>query len=256
MEKKQKKKITRDDMLRILDTCYEKSKDGLGKLSPPIEQLAEDYLKKDKDPKVACKKMLKNQIKKCTTSGVMTGFGGAIILPITIPANISSVLYVQMRMVSCTAYMAGLDLDADQVQTFVFACLAGVSVNEVVKQTGIKFGMKVAEKGIEKIPGRALVKINQKIGFRFLTKFGEKGIINLGKLLPGVGAAINGVLDYTETKIIADRAYKMFFEGDFTAGEKPEDEITDEELDEVIEAEVVEIDDIKNDAQSYESLEE
>ena len=37
----------------------------------------------------------------------------------------------------------------------------------------------------------------------------------MGKLVPGVGAVINGGLDYAETKVIGDRAYKAFFEGDF-----------------------------------------
>lgn len=156
------------------------------------------------------------------TSGFITGFGGFIVMPVTIPANVGSVLYVQMRMIACTAYLAGYDLNSDQVQTFVYACLAGVSVNGVVKQAGIKVGVKMAEKAIQKIPGKALTKINQKIGFRFITKFGEKGIVNLGKMIPGVGAVINGGLDLVETKIIADRAYKMFFEGDFSAGEKEE----------------------------------
>lgn len=179
--------------------------------------------------------MLKNQIAKCTTSGFITGFGGAITMPVTIPANIGSVLYVQMRMIACTAYLAGFDLNCDQVQTFVYACLAGVSVNGVVKQAGIKVGVKMAKQAIQKIPGKALTKINQKIGFRFITKFGEKGIVNLGKLLPGVGAVINGGLDFAETKIIADRAYKMFFEGDFSAGGYSDDEIVlDEEMEDIV----------------------
>ena len=37
----------------------------------------------------------------------------------------------------------------------------------------------------------------------------------MGKLVPGVGAVINGGLDYAETKVIGNRAYKAFFEGDF-----------------------------------------
>lgn len=69
-----------------------------------------------------------------------------------------------------------------------------------------------------------LTKINQKVGFRFITKFGTKGIINLGKMLPGVGAVIGGVLDLVETKVIANRAYKWFMEGDF-ADEKQEEKI-------------------------------
>ena len=216
------KLITQADVMKMLDTCYDKALHGINKVSPPIEQFANEYVRKAKDPQKAAKIMLKNQIAKCTTSGFITGFGGVVTLPVSIPANIGSVLYVQIRMIACTAYLAGYDLNADQVQTFIYACLAGVSVNGVVKNAGIKVGVMVAEKAIQKIPGKALTKINQKIGFRFITKMGEKGIVNLGKMIPGVGAVINGGLDFAETKIIADRAYKMFFEGDFSAGD-PED---------------------------------
>lgn len=221
---KKKKIFTQEDVMKMLDTCYEKSKYGISKVSPPVEQFAEDYLKKNEDPKIAAKEMLKNQIAKCTTSGFITGFGGAITMPVSIPANVGSVLYVQMRMIACTAYLAGYDLNSDQVQTFVYACLAGVSVNEVIKQAGIKVGVKVANSVISKIPGKTLVKINQKVGFRFITKFGQKGVVNLSKLVPGVGALISGGLDFVETKVIADRAYKMFFEGDFSNGDVSKEE--------------------------------
>ena len=185
-------------------------------VSPSVEELAKDYLSKYSTKQQACKAMLNNQIIKCTTSGFITGFGGIITLPVTVPANIGSVLYVQMRMIACTAYMAGFELNSDQTQTFVYACLAGVSVNKLVKQAGIKFGVKFANGLIKKIPGKVLTKINQKVGFRFITKFGSKGIINLGKLVPGVGAVIGGGLDLVETKAISARAYKWFFEGDFS----------------------------------------
>ena len=168
--------------------------------------------------------MINNQIIKCTTSGFITGFGGVITMPVTLPANIGSVLYVQMRMIACTAYMAGFELNSDQTQTFVYACLAGVSVNKLVKQAGIKFGVKFANGLIKKIPGKVLTKINQKVGFRFITKFGSKGIINLGKLVPGVGAVIGGGLDLVETKTISSRAYKWFFEGDFSGDQDSADD--------------------------------
>lgn len=224
------KLISQEDMMKALDVCYDKTLNGIQKISPPIDQFAEDYLKKHPNKEKAAKAMLKNQIAKCTTSGFITGFGGAITLPVTIPANIGSVLYVQMRMVACTAHMAGYDLRSDQVQTFVYACLAGVSVNAAVKRVGIQAGEKAALAAIKKIPGSVLTKINQKIGYRFITKFGTKGVINLGKLVPGVGAVINGGFDLVETKIIADRAYKMFFKGDFTAGDKEADTIDAEDF--------------------------
>lgn len=220
MGDKNKKIISEEDIFKMLNACYDKVLNGIKNVSPSIENFANDYLEKEINKEKAVKAMLKNQIMKCTTSGFITGFGGLITMPITIPANVGSVLYVQMRMIACTAYLAGYDLKSDQVQTFVYACLAGVSINEVIKQTGIKLGIKLATKTIDKIPGKVLTKINQKIGFRFITKFGQKGLINLGKLVPGIGAVVSGGLDYVETKVIADRAYKMFFEGDFSVGEK------------------------------------
>lgn len=129
--------------------------------------------------------------------------------------NIANVLYVQMRMIACCAYMAGYDLKSDQTQTLVYACLAGVAVNQILKKAGIKLGEKVAVKMVEKILGKVVISINKKIGFRLITKFGNTGIVNLGKLVPGVGAVVGGSLDYLETKIIAERAYKWFFENNF-----------------------------------------
>lgn len=223
-EKEKKTVIAQEDVMKILDSCYEKCLNGIPKVSPSVEEMANDYLKKYKTKEEACKAMIRNQITKCATSGFITGFGGFITMPVTLPANITSVIYVQMRMIACTSYMAGFDLDSDQTQTFVYACLAGVAVNNVIKQAGIKFGVKFANGLIKKIPGKVLTKINQKVGFRFVTKFGTKGIINLGKLIPGVGAVIGGGLDLVETKIIAERSYKWFFEHDFSINKKDNEE--------------------------------
>lgn len=226
-EQENKKLLSQEDIMKLLDSCYEKCLHGVPRVSPGVESLANDYLKKYPAKDEACKAMLRNQIAKCTTSGFVAGFGGIITMPVTLPANVGSVLYVQMRMIACVAYMNGYELNSDQTQTFVYACLAGIAVNELIKQAGIKFGIKFANGLIKKIPGKVLTKINQKVGFRFITKFGTKGIVNLGKMLPGVGAVIGGGLDLVETKVIANRAYKWFFEGDFTDEKQAEEVIVD-----------------------------
>ena len=202
--------FTQEDIMKTLNTLYKKTVDGLGAVSPPVSDLAKDYLKMNSNVDTATQIMQAAQIAKCTTSGFVTGFGGLLALPVTVPANITSVLYVQMRMIACTAHMAGYDLKSDQVQTFVYACLAGITVNELVKKFGIQFGQKMAMAGIKKIPGKVLTQINQKVGFRLVTKFGEKGLVNLGKMIPIVGAVVGGGVDLVETKAIADRAYEMF----------------------------------------------
>lgn len=220
-----KELVSEQDIMKFLDEAYKKVLDGIPRVSPPVKTFAEDYLKKHKTKEAACKSMMKNQIIKCTTSGAIAGFGGLITLPVTLPANIANVLYVQMRMIACTAYMAGYELNSDQTQTFVYACLAGVAVNQLLKKVGIKIGEKIFDNLIDKIPGRVLNAINKKVGMRLLTKYGTKGAINLGKLIPGVGAAIGGGLDFFETKIIANRAYKWFFENNLEINDDTEEDI-------------------------------
>lgn len=217
--------VPQQDVMAVLDSCYKKCLNGIPKVSPNIEDMANDYLRKYATKELACQAMLKNQITKCATSGFITGFGGIVTMPVTIPANVTSVLYVQMRMIACTAYMAGFELDSDETQTFVYACLAGVTVNELVKGYSVKLGVKFANELIKKIPGEALREVNKKVGFRLLTKYGETGVVNLAKLLPGVGAVVGGGVNLVETKIIAKRSYKWFFKHDFSVDSKNKDGI-------------------------------
>lgn len=225
-----KKTITEENILKVLSTLYDKSKNGIPLVSKPVETVAKEYLEKYPDKQKAAKKMLNVQVAKCATSGFITGFGGLITMPVTIPADLSSVLYVQMRMIACAACIGGYNLNDDEVQAFVFACLAGVSVNEVAKKFGIRLGEKLAEQGIKKIPGKVLISINKKVGFRLVTKFGEKGLINIGKMIPIVGAVINSGFDLGETKLIANRAYKMFIMKDYSSIDDSTEDLVDVEV--------------------------
>ena len=218
-------KISQEEIMQLLDKLYDQCIHGIAKVSPPIEKLANDYLAKSKDVDTAAKKFVNYQIAKCTTSGFITGLGGLITLPVAIPANVGSVIYVQMRMITCLAYMGGYDTDSDQVQTLVYACLAGISIDQILKQAGIQFGNKFAMAMVKKITGEVLTKINQKVGFRFVTKFGTKGIVNIGKAVPVVGGMISGGFDFVETKVIANRAYKMFINGDFNVSSEDDEKV-------------------------------
>ena len=209
--------MNQEKVMQVLDSIYGQVVNGIGKVSKPVDVMANDYISKYPDKEIAIRKMLRNQVTKCTVTGVMTGIGGAITLPVAVSADVASVLYVQMRMIAATAHICGYKLDSDQTQTFVYACLAGVSIDKVLSDAGIKFGTKFAEVMIKKIPGETLANINQKVGFRFITKFGEKGVVNLGKMIPAVGGVVGGGFNLVETRIIANRAYKSFYKDDLSA---------------------------------------
>lgn len=222
------KTFTQEDIMDLLDKLYEQCIDGIDKIgvkkiSKPISDLADDYLNKYDDIETASKKFINYQLTKCTTSGFLTGLGGLITLPVAIPANVGSVLYVQMRMIAALAYMGGYDLKSDQVQTLVYATLAGVAIGGPIKKAGINVGEKVAIAIVDKIPATTLKTINQKVGFRLFTKFGSKGVVNLGKVVPVAGGFISGGFDFVETKAIAKRAHKLFINGElYTVSDEPD----------------------------------
>lgn len=46
MNSKEKKPVmTEEDIMKLLDSCYEKCLNGIPKVSPSVEKLANDYLK-------------------------------------------------------------------------------------------------------------------------------------------------------------------------------------------------------------------
>ena len=66
-KKEKKKLVTQEDIMKMLDTCYDKSLHGINKVSPPIEQFANDYLKKKK----ATKEMLKIRLLNAPLRGLL-----------------------------------------------------------------------------------------------------------------------------------------------------------------------------------------
>ena len=139
-----------------------------------------------------------------------------------------------MRMVAAIAKIGGYDVRSDQVQTLVYMCLTGTAITDIAKQAGIKIGEKMLVAAVKKIPGNVLIKINQRIGFRLLTKFGEKGVINLGKMVPLAGGVIGGAFDVATTSAIAKNAIRMFIQGE-DAEDGATTEAEAEELVEIIE---------------------
>ena len=209
--------IPQEKMLKALDWSYEATLNGLPG-QKTVDDLVEDYLSKY-DKETAIKKLVNFQTTKAAVSGFVTGFGGVITMPAALPLNVTTVILFQMRMIAAIAKIRGYDLRSDQVQTFVYATLAGTSVADIMKKTGIVFGNKLAIGLIKKIPGKALTKINQAVGFRLATKFGSKGLINLGKMVPVVGAGVGGVFDTATTRTIAGLANKTFTEAGINLGD-------------------------------------
>lgn len=196
--------------LEILEKCYNFAINGLP-TSDSAEIMANEYLRKyNFNTNLAVEKLVQSQIAKCATTGFVTGLGGLITLPVAVSADVAGTVYVQLRMIASIAVMGGYNPTDDEVKTLAYMCLVGMSATDIIKTTGIKIGQKVTINVLKKLPAQMLFKINQMVGFRLITKFGTKGIINLSKAIPIVGGVIGGGIDALGTKSIAEQAKKYF----------------------------------------------
>jgi hypothetical protein len=78
---------------------------------------------------------------------------------------------------------------------------------------GIKLGEKAAMSALKALPGRVLIEINKKVGFRLLTKFGQKGVINVVKFVPLVGGMIGAGVNVSAMAGVGKYAKRNFPRG-------------------------------------------
>jgi len=167
--------------LELVKWIVDKATQGVPPLLSSAEKLANEYLEdlsyKNNDERV--NSLIRWESTKNFSSGFVTGLGGLLTLPVSIPAALGAAWIIQARMAGAIAIIYGHNIKEDRVRTLVILSILGDGVKEVLKEVGVKIGEKATEKVIMKIPGRILTEINKKVGFRLLTKAGEKGVINL-----------------------------------------------------------------------------
>lgn len=203
--------ISEYKIMQVLDWAYEKAITGIPGTDSAID-MANDYLSQEGSLIEQVNSLIRWQNTKATTTGFITGIGGIITLPVAIPVNIATVVYVQIRMIAAIAVMGGYDVKNDRVKALVYACLTGNAAKDILKNAGIVFTTKMTTQLIKSISKETIISINKAVGFRLLTKFGEKGIINLGKTVPFFGGVVGGAFDGVTTNTIGNVSRRTFIE--------------------------------------------
>ncbi len=207
----EKENLNQGVIMKTLDYGYEKAISGISGFDT-AQEMANNFINTNEDSISDANSLIRWQTSKAATSGFLTGIGGLITMPVAIPANIASVMYVQIRMIAAIAYMGGYDLRDDRVKSLVYLCMAGNGAKDILKDIGIVIGQKLTISIIKNISEKTILAINQKVGFKLVTKFGEKGAINLGKAVPLIGGIIGGTFDSLATNAIGNIARKTFIE--------------------------------------------
>jgi EcsC protein family len=143
-------------------------------------------------------------------AGFITNLGGLITMPVAIPANLASVLLIQLRMIAAIAILRGYQVSDPQVRTLAYVCLVGSGAADLLQEFSVELGRKLATGLIMKISGKTLTKINQAVGFKLVTKAGASGLVNLTRIVPVIGGLVGGGFDAFLTRGIGTAAKLTF----------------------------------------------
>lgn len=207
-------------MLQVMDWAFEKANGNVPGFGTS-QEMAQKYLQKYGSVNKAIDKLINWQITSAATAGFVTNLGGLPAMPITLPANIAGVMAIQLRMIGAIAELGGFHENTEEKKTGMYLCLLGSQAGDVLSKTASQFAVKFATASLKKVPGAVLTKINQQVGFRLLTKFGEKGLLNIHKAIPILGGVVSGTIDGFSTYAIA-KAAKALFLNDIIEFEKQE----------------------------------
>jgi hypothetical protein len=173
--------------------------------------LAARYQKPGESQMQSARALVRGQLSKAGASGFLTGLGGLITLPVALPANLASVLYIQVRMIAAIAHLGGYNLRDEKVKTLVLVCVAGNIGRDILQDAGIKLSKNLTTHILEHVSEKVLLSINQKIGFRLLAAGGTKGLVKISKVVPLVGGIVGGGIDIAATKLAGKMALASFF---------------------------------------------
>src|SRR5271165_4272872 len=86
-------------LLNGLEWIYDRAVTGAPALDSASD-LATSYRRRFLSDEDAVDALIKWQMAKAGTAGFVTNFGGVMSLPLTLPANLASVTYIQLRMIA------------------------------------------------------------------------------------------------------------------------------------------------------------
>ena len=208
-------------MLQVLDWAYDKANGNVPGFGTSRE-MAEEYLAKNNgNIEEAVDAMVRWQVTAAATAGFVTSLGGLPTMLNTLPANIAGVMAIQLRLIGAIAHMTGSHEETEERKTGMYLCLLGTEASNVLSKTAAQFAVKFTTATLKKLSGEVLTKINQAVGFRLVTKFGTKGLVNLHKAIPLIGGFVGGSVDALSTYAIAQAA-KALFLGDMIDFERQE----------------------------------
>lgn len=176
-------------------------------------QLADDYRRSGRTPKQCVDNFIAWQTAKAGVAGFALGIPGFAMMPFTVPGDLASATYLQLRMIAVIGLLFGWDVRSDQFRTIAYMSLLGSAAGEVVRDVSVRATGKIAAAQLARLPGKALLQINKAVKTRLLTKAGSTGFVNLSKVVPILGGIVGGGVNVLVTRQMGKAAARWLAEG-------------------------------------------
>jgi EcsC protein family len=193
------------------DWAYGKAVEGMPGLDGAAE-LASRYQARHANADDAVRALIGWQTGIAGAAGFVTGCGGFAALPVALPANLASALYIQARLVAAIAHLRGHDIASDEVRTLALACLAGSKAAGTMRDAGVRLGTRMTRDAAGWVSPALFKKLRHASSQASLAcgVNGVSGAARLAKLAPVLGGVIAGGFDAVMTRLIGHTADRVF----------------------------------------------
>jgi hypothetical protein len=191
----------------VLRRVLELAIDGYGKLPGAKASAARQLQRNGGSVDQAIESLIDFHVRLASAQGFVTNLGGVAALPVAVPANLTGVAVVQVRMIAAIAHLRGYDLNDNRVRTALVMCLLGGE--QVVKL--IKEGkLPTSPMAIATAPmfdPELDARVAQEVVSDLAGRIGGKNLaLMLTKRVPLVGGGIGAVVDGVATHQIGKYA--------------------------------------------------
>lgn len=147
------------------------------------------------DPERAIDHVVRQHRRLAASAGFVTSVGGFVTMAVALPVNLVGFYLLNTRMVAATAHLRGYDLNDQGTRTAILLTLVGGDADDLLKKAGVVSTGRLASLAANQLPPPVVMVVNKAVGFRLVSRLGDKLLTRLGQGIPLAGGVIGAGLD-------------------------------------------------------------
>jgi len=186
-------------MVRLIDSAI----DGFPSF-PAAKTIAAKALERGGDPDRGVELVIRRHLGLASAQGFLTNIGGIVSALIGIPANLTGIVLVQIRLVACLAHLYGYNIDDARVRTAIAMCVLGEPELNRLLAAGLLPSTPLAVATSPVYDPRLHAYVADRVLDRLLRQSGGKGLAGMiVRRTPILGGGVGSVADLIDTERVS-----------------------------------------------------